>query len=263
MAGEWIKMRGNLWDDPRVARLCELTDQSEAAIIGGLYWLWATADQHTEDGLMLGLTSKSIDRKTGIKGFADGLVQIGWLADHPEGVRIINFEDHNGSSAKRRSVDAQRKLNVRSLSAKARTECGQNAPNLGAREEKRREEVKPSNPDGLLVASDADDGEIPRPQKPDCPHKEIIAAYHEILPACPQIRDWTPARQAVLRARWNEDDKRQTIAWWREFFDYVSSCDFLVGKVSSHGGRPFFADLPWLLKAENFAKVREGRYEPN
>ena len=77
MAGDWIKMRGNLWDDPRVAKLCDLTGQAEAAVVGALYWLWATADQHTEDGSMPGLTLRQIDRKTGVQGFAAGLVQIG------------------------------------------------------------------------------------------------------------------------------------------------------------------------------------------
>lgn len=152
MAGDWIKMRGNLWDDPRVSRLCDLTDQSEAAIVGGLYWLWATADQHTEDGVMPGLTLRQIDRKTGVTGFGQALCDIGWLADHPEGVRIINFEEHNGSSAKRRATDAQRKANVRSVSASeadnSKTEGGQKTPGLGAREEKRREEKSSSEPNG-------------------------------------------------------------------------------------------------------------------
>lgn len=146
MAGDWIKMRGNLWDDPRVSKLCDLTDQSEAAIVGALYWLWAAADQHTEDGLMPGLTLRQIDRKTGVQGFGAALCQIGWLEDNPDGVRIVNFEDHNGTSAKRRCTDAQRKANVRNVSAsdadKQRTESGQKTPNLGAREEKRREEDK-------------------------------------------------------------------------------------------------------------------------
>ena len=103
MAGDWIKMRGNLWDDPRVAALVDATDTSEAAVVGGLYWLWATADQHTEDGTMPGLTARQIDRKTGIPGFGQALVSIGWLADHPHGVRIVNFEEHNGASAKNSS----------------------------------------------------------------------------------------------------------------------------------------------------------------
>lgn len=117
MAGDWIKMRGNLWDDPRVARLCDMTDESEAAVIGGLYWLWATADQHTEDGIMPGLSLRQIDRKTGVKGLGDALVAIGWLEDNPDGVRIINFEEHNGTSAKKRAVTAKRVANHRSGNA--------------------------------------------------------------------------------------------------------------------------------------------------
>jgi len=145
MAGDWIKMRGNLWDDPRVARLCDITDKSEAAIVGGLYWLWATADQHTEDGVMPGMTLRAIDRKTGINGFGDALVSIGWVEDRSDGILIVNFEEHNGASAKRRSLDAKRKAVVRTDSAcdadKARKIDGQNAPLRGAREEKRREDI--------------------------------------------------------------------------------------------------------------------------
>ena len=154
MAGDWIKMRGNLWDDPRIAKLCHLTGQTEAAIVGALYWLWATADQHTENGIMPGLMLQQIDRKTGVQGFGQALCDIRWLADHPEGVRILNFEEHNGASAKRRSADAQRKANVRSLSAsdadKTRTSSGKMADNFGqvAELEKRREEKSNSVPIG-------------------------------------------------------------------------------------------------------------------
>ena len=90
MAGDWIKMRSNLWDDPRVARMCDLTNERESAIVGGLYWLWATADQHSEDGIMLGLTLRAIDRKTGIPGFGEALVSAGWLADHPGARRAVD-----------------------------------------------------------------------------------------------------------------------------------------------------------------------------
>lgn len=108
MAGDWIKMRGNLWDDPRVARLCDMTDQGEAAVIGGLYWLWAMADQHTEDGFLSGLTLRQIDRKTGVQGLGDALVAVGWLASDGESLSIPNFEEHNGSSSKKRLENARR-----------------------------------------------------------------------------------------------------------------------------------------------------------
>lgn len=121
-------------------------------------------------------------------------------------------------------------------------------------------EVNPTTPDGVVATSPAGGAVVPMPkkQKPDCPHQDIIALYHEVLPQCPQIRDWTPARATQLRARWNEDRRRQTLDYWRKFFEYVATCDFLVGRS---GKQPFFADLEWMTKPGNFAKIREGRYE--
>lgn len=170
----WIKMRNNLWDDPRVSRLCDLTGEKEACVVGGLYWLWATADEHSEDGYMPGLTLGAIDRKTGLKGLGAGLVAIGWLVENVEGATLSRFDEHNGSSAKRRATDAQRKASGRHVSASdadnLRTDCGQTAPddgqktpNLGAREEKRRErEEKEKNPPRKRVAGfDASRVELP------------------------------------------------------------------------------------------------------
>jgi hypothetical protein len=130
------------------------------------------------------------------------------------------------------------------------------------RGEEKRENLNLPTPAGLVVASEADDQPQERQttKKPDCPHQEIIALYHDLLPASPAIRDWTPTRAAHLRARWNEDAKRQSLDWWRRFFAFVGESPFLTGKVTSNGRKPFMASLDWLCKAENFAKVREGRF---
>ncbi|MCK4121067.1 hypothetical protein HFK83_01535 [Ralstonia pseudosolanacearum] len=97
---------------------------------------------------------------------------------------------------------------------------------------------------------------------PDCPHQEIIALYHEILPMCPRIRTWTSAREKLLRARWSEDPKRQNLDYWSNFFTYVGTCSFLTGRSRPSNGRnPFLAGLPWMLREESFAKIREGYYE--
>lgn len=114
MAGDWIKMRNNLWDDPRVSALCDRTASMEASIIGGLYWLWATADQHSDDGLLAGMTVKTLDRKTGISGFGAALVSIGWLEESEAGVTIVRFIEHNGASAKTRAQTAKRVAAMRS-----------------------------------------------------------------------------------------------------------------------------------------------------
>lgn len=132
-----------------------------------------------------------------------------------------------------------------------------------SREDEKRETLT-TIPNGIVVvASEADDegAEQQTAKKPPCPHEAIIKLYHETLPASPTIRDWTTARAAHLRARWNENPKHQSLDWWRGFFTYVAGCGFLTGRVTSNGRKPFVAGLDWLVKAENFAKVREGRYE--
>lgn len=145
MAGEWIKVRTNLWNDPRVSQLCDTTGSAEAMIVGGLYWLWATADEHTETGLMPGLSVNAIDRKTGIKGFGVALVAIGWISEADDGIVISRFDEHNGASAKSRAQTAKRQANLRS-NAPSVTEAlrkrDENVTSASPREEKRREEKK-------------------------------------------------------------------------------------------------------------------------
>lgn len=99
-----------------------------------------------------------------------------------------------------------------------------------------------------------------KPDQPNCPHDEIIAAYHELLPANPRIKVWDGDRAKALRTRWREDSKRQSIDYWRRFFGYVAKSPFLTGQREGSGGRPFTPGLDWLVKASNFAKIIEGRY---
>jgi len=87
------------------------------------------------------------------------------------------------------------------------------------------------------------------------PHQAIIALYHEILPMCPKVEVWRDRQRARLRTRWNEDPQRQSLDWWRDFFQRVAESDWLTGRV-----RDFVCDLDWLVGPENMAKVLNGRY---
>ena len=121
-----------------------------------------------------------------------------------------------------------------------------------------------------LSPADADDCE-PSPtvksEFPDCPHQEIVALYHETLPELPQVRQWNAARAKHLTARWRETMQRlksrgdpctreSGLEWWRKFFLMrVRPAPLLMGKSSN-----WTASLPWLVKAENYAKTLEGNY---
>jgi len=113
------------------------------------------------------------------------------------------------------------------------------------------------------------DGE-PDQKLPDCKHSEVISLYHQHLPTLRKVEVWNAARQGYLRQRWREvaielsqnkpiqhDD---VLNWWADFFKHIESSKFLTGKVSSKDGRAFTADLEWILKPSNFAKIIEGKY---
>lgn len=114
---------------------------------------------------------------------------------------------------------------------------------------------------------------IPKPDGksaiPPCPHKRIIAAYHEELPELPQVKVWDGVRAKRLGARWKERclaGKYQSLEdgldYWRRLFRHIrANCPFLMGKVESRDGRVFYADLAWLTRPENFAKLIEGKYD--
>lgn len=89
-----------------------------------------------------------------------------------------------------------------------------------------------------------------------CPHKEIVAIYHEVLPELRSVRSWNATREKHLRARWREDKRRQSLSWWREYFTRVKASSFLTGKKTD-----WSADFDWLIRPTNMAKVLEGKYD--
>lgn len=270
MAGDWIKMRTNLWDDPRVSKLCDLTGQGEAAIVGGLYWLWATADQHTEDGVLLHLTLRQIDRKTGISGFGDALVAAGWLSFDGEIVSIPNFEDHNGASAKKRSQTAKRVGLHRAAAADVtRDDDSCNAAGVTpalAREEKRREEEEKA-----CVASVPLPTADSSPALPACPAEKLVELYHEVLPELPRVRLMPADRRKALQKRWrwvltsrkSDGTPRactadEAMGWMRQFFERTRDNDFLMGRTGRGAGHEGWqCDLDHLLSDKGLKAVVE------
>jgi len=89
-----------------------------------------------------------------------------------------------------------------------------------------------------------------------CPHKEIVALYHEVLPELRRVCAWNATREKHLRARWREDKRRQSLSWWREYFTRVKASSFLTGKKTD-----WSADFDWLIRPTNMAKVLEGKYD--
>ena len=91
-----------------------------------------------------------------------------------------------------------------------------------------------------------------------------------MLPTMRRVEVWNDTRAGYLRQRWREvavelsETKEIThadvLTWWEEFFKHVSKSKFLTGKINDKSGRTFVADLEWIIKPSNFAKIVEGKY---
>jgi len=113
-------------------------------------------------------------------------------------------------------------------------------------------------------------GEPDDPKIPKCEHQSVIDMYHKYLPTLRKVEVWNTARQGYLRQRWREvaielSKEKDIVAadiltWFGDFFQHIGASKFLTGKVNSKDGRAFTADLEWILKPSNFAKIVEGKY---
>lgn len=144
MAGDWIKMRIDIADDPAVIGLAAALKISEDEVVGKLHRLWSWADKHTSSGFVPHITAKWIDRHLEKGGFAAQMQAVGWLVVTPEGVTFPSFDRHNGKSAKSRAENTERARDSRKKRDASVTNCGclsqKKRDENVTREEKRREE---------------------------------------------------------------------------------------------------------------------------
>jgi hypothetical protein len=128
-------------------------------------------------------------------------------------------------------------------------------------ETERKKETECNSP----PSGEPEDAKIPK-----CEHQSVIDMYHKHLPALRKVEVWNAARQGYLRQRWREvaielSKEKDIVAadiltWFDDFFQHIGTSKFLTGKVNSKDGRAFTADLEWILKPSNFAKIVEGKY---
>lgn len=155
MAGDWIKMRCDLPNEPEVLSVADLCGLDVDTVVGKLHRLWSWADRHTKNGNAPGVTSARIDELCGTKEFAIALQKVGWLVVNETSVRIPHFERHMGQSGKRRALTARRMVTHRKRNSNARR-VTKTSP------EKRREEKSKES------SKDDSNPLTPLPQTLDC-----------------------------------------------------------------------------------------------
>ena len=184
MAGDWIKMRVDLHEDPAVITIAAVTKLDRPAVIGRLHRIWSWADQQLRNGDGKSVTQAFLDELVAHSGFAQAMSEAGWLKILSTGVSFPNFDRHNGKPAKDRALTRDRMKRHR------------DAVNVtNASPEKRREEKIENPPSPLSAPHDSG----ARPGHEARPRPRANGAQHNA--AAPSIAvDRTQERIAEQRA---------------------------------------------------------------
>lgn len=137
-ASDWIKVRTILPTDGRlriVSRKCHVLP---VTAFGALVTLWCLADAHAnENGELIGYTCDDIDAYVGVPGFCHALPS-DWIESVGEFVKLPEYQEHNGTTAKTRAQDSKRQKRHREVTEVSRNDRDK----IRTREEKIREEKK-------------------------------------------------------------------------------------------------------------------------
>jgi hypothetical protein len=109
MAGDWIKMRSNLHEDPRVVQIAAELSADELHVVGLLWRAWSWADSQSLTGDSIAVTESFLDRIVRRDGFSVALRKVGWLEGRNGSLTFPRFAEHNGQTAKSRA-DGQKRV---------------------------------------------------------------------------------------------------------------------------------------------------------
>ena len=151
MSMSWIKMRTALIDHPIVEQIADIINEDPQCVIGRLFCVWAWLDDHTVDGKNLNTSRRRLDARAGLVGFADAMIQAGWITGDDGDFTFTNFGKYNGKTAKDRALGARRAAVYRGSKASnpvitdaSRSERDESVTAPLPREDKRRVEIDKS-----------------------------------------------------------------------------------------------------------------------
>ncbi len=134
MAGDWIKMRIDLRDEPEVMGIARNTGLDRDCVVGKLLRVWGWLSRISRDGSATA-SRDDVDDIARHAGFSESMTNVGWLSETANGLLFPNFDRHNSQSAKVRAENTRRQNMSRFCRAKSAT-----------REEKRRVEKNTNTP---------------------------------------------------------------------------------------------------------------------
>lgn len=254
MAYEWIKVEVITPDKPEVHRLAEILSIDPDSVLGKLIRIWAWADQQTIDGNANGnaasVTKNAIDRIAFLHGFADALLQVGWLKVEGSTLVFPNFDRHNGKSSKKRILANRRVTEHREKGKKSNAESVTGAFQKALPEEEREEDLKDKTPHITREENlPPEGGELPPPEYfpdgdepigkfpmfsgwlPSLDFRQRVALMGVIL-----TEDYQPTELASFVMYWQPEGKAfHQLQWEQKFARHIQQVRSGAGKQKIGG----------------------------
>jgi hypothetical protein len=168
-----MSVRLSLFDNhPRILRMCVTLEIDDCdLIIGKVQRVWAAAHRHTRRGFWANVSEEFVNRIVGMPGFAQAMVEVGWLEFKDGGAQLVNWTEHNATTVKERLAASARKRKSRMSRSghnnvtechtqMSRSECDTSHHGVTTqspqetRDKRQEEEEEKKGADGLLLLSD-------------------------------------------------------------------------------------------------------------
>ena len=118
----WIKIETHTPDKAEIRHIARRCGCTKAEAFLAFFRLFVWLDEQTEDGQVEFFTAADADEIAGLAGFGEALQEVRWLTFGPTGAVVTNWDRHNGKSAKKRCLEAERSRRQRERHAEGVTE---------------------------------------------------------------------------------------------------------------------------------------------
>ncbi len=110
---KWIKVETHTPDKAELRQIARLCRCSRAEAFLAFFRVFVWLDEQTDDGHVDFFTPEDADEIAGLTGFGAAMQEVRWIMFGPGGAVVSNWDRHNGQSAKRRCLDAERARRLR------------------------------------------------------------------------------------------------------------------------------------------------------
>jgi hypothetical protein len=109
----WIKVMKGTPNKPAMAEIRRWCQCTKAEAFLAFFELYCHFDDLTADGSIPFFRKEDADEIGCLNGLGNALEAVGWMTFHTGGATVIDWEKHNGKSAKKRMIDSERQNRCR------------------------------------------------------------------------------------------------------------------------------------------------------